>query len=343
MWIQKLHSCGLLRSSYLPDVEQEALRTIVRFRRTLIEDSSRFANRIQKSLELMNIKFHTVIRDITGVSGMAVLDAIVNGERNAENFLPLLNYRIKADRETIIKSLEGSWREEHLFTLGESYRMYLQLRARIGSCEQEIEKHLQRMEARANEGEVKPKPPQATVDRPREEKMRYKNSPRIATRDYLEKIHGVDVLAIYGLGDNGALELLAETGTDLGKWKDENKFVGWLNLCPNNKISAGKVLGSRLRPIRANAASQAFKHAANSVQRSDNWLGDYFRRMKSKGGNKYAIVATANKMARIYYKMVTQKVPFVPVEVTVYQKQRQQKQITYLERKLEKLKANAAA
>jgi hypothetical protein len=129
----------------------------------------------------------------------------------------------------------------------------------------------------------------------------------------------------------------------LSKWDNENKFIGWLNLCPDNKISAGKVLSSKVKKLKSNAASKAFKYAANSVQRSDNWLGDYFRRMKTKGGNKYAIVATANKIARIYYKMVTQKVPFIPVEITVYQQQRQQKQIVYLERKLERLRANAAA
>jgi transposase len=117
MWIQKLHSCGLLKSSYLPDDEQEALRTLVRHRKTLIQDMSRFINRMQKSLELMNIKFHTVISDITGKTGKAVIEAILAGERRAENFLPLIGSRIKADHETIQKSLQGNWRVEHLFTL----------------------------------------------------------------------------------------------------------------------------------------------------------------------------------------------------------------------------------
>ena len=341
MWLQKLHSCGLLRSSYLPDEDQEKLRTIVRFRRTMLEDNSRFINRIQKSLELMNIKFHTIIRDITGMSGMAVLKAILDGERNPANFLPLLDYRIKADKEIIIKSLEGKWQEEHLFTLRQSYEMYSHYRKQITECDAEIEKHLQRIEAKINQGELSDKTEKLPS---KERKMKYKNSPQISNvRQYLAKIHGVDVLSIYGLSDSGGLDLLAETGTDLSKWDNENKFIGWLNLCPDNKISAGKVLSSKVKKLKSNAASKAFKYAANSVQRSDNWLGDYFRRMKTKGGNKYAIVATANKIARIYYKMVTQKVPFIPVEITVYQQQRQQKQIAYLERKLERLRANAAA
>lgn len=341
MWLQKLHSCGLLRSSYLPDEDQEKLRTIVRFRRTMLEDSSRFINRIQKSLELMNIKFHTIIRDITGMSGMAVLKAILDGERNPANFLPLLDYRIKADKEIIIKSLEGKWQEEHLFTLRQSYEMYSHYRKQIAECDAEIEKYLQRIEAKINQGELSDKTEKLPY---KERKMKYKNSPQISNvRQYLAKIHGVDVLSIYGLSDSGGLDLLAETGTDLSKWDNENKFIGWLNLCPDNKISAGKVLSSKVKKLKSNAASKAFKYAANSVQRSDNWLGDYFRRMKTKGGNKYAIVVTANKIARIYYKMVTQKVPFIPVDITVYQQQRQQKQIVYLERKLDRLRANAAA
>lgn len=154
MWIQKLHSCGLLNSSYLPDAEQESLRTLVRFKGVLTQDSSRFVNRIQKSLELMNIKFHTVIRDITGMSGLAVLQAIINGERNPENFLPLMDYRIKAGKEAIVESLRGTWKEEHLFTLAQSLDMYQLYRAKIEACDSEIEKHLQKLEVRENNGEI---------------------------------------------------------------------------------------------------------------------------------------------------------------------------------------------
>jgi len=243
MWIQKLHSCGLLKSSYLPDVEQEALRTLVRYRRTLMQDSSRFINRMQKSLELMNIKFHTVISDITGQTGSAVIEAILKGERNAINFLPYIGKRIKADKETIVKSLEGNWRAEHLFTLGESYKMYLIYRERIAACDQEIEKQLQHYEASRNDGVIEQN---TRLKVNRIKKVKFKNHPRFDVRGYLERIHGVDVLNIYGLSETGGLELLAETGTDLSKWENENHFVSWLNLCPNNKISGGKLISSAL-------------------------------------------------------------------------------------------------
>jgi transposase len=159
MWIQKLHSCGLLKSSYLPDDEQDALRTLTRYRRNLVQDSSRYINRMQKSLELMNIKFHTVISDIVGQTGKAVVEAIIAGERNAANFLPLIGKGIKADRETIQKSLEGNWREEHLFTLKESYELYKIYQDRIKEFDKQIEKQLQCYEAKCNEGVIKTETP----------------------------------------------------------------------------------------------------------------------------------------------------------------------------------------
>lgn len=158
----------------------------------------------------------------------------------------------------------------------------------------------------------------------------------------MERIHGVDVLAIYGLSETGGLELLAEAGTDLSKWKNEKHFVSWLNLCPNNKISGGKLISSQLLKKKPNPASQAFRQAANSVQKSNHWLGDYFRRMKTKGGNKYAIIATANKLATIYYKIVRFKEEFKPMELELYQQKYKQAKIAYLERKLSQLKKEVA-
>ncbi|MEJ7769698.1 MAG: transposase [Chitinophagaceae bacterium] len=132
--------------------------------------------------------------------------------------------------------------------------------------------------------------------------------------------------------------MFGETGTDLSKWENEKKFISWLNLCPNNKVTGGKVFSSRLMKKRPNIASQAFRQAANGLSKSDHWLGDYFRRMKAKGGNKYAIVATANKLATIYYKMVRYKQTFKPVDQNQYQQKYKEAKINYLERKLQKLK-----
>ncbi|PWV44254.1 IS110 family transposase [Chitinophaga sp. S165] len=338
-WLQRLHSYGLLSSSYLPSDEQEALRTLVRFRKTLQTEASRCILRMQKSLELMNVKLHTVISDIVGQTGSAIVEAILQGERNAVNLLSLVGKRIKASKEVIEKSLQGNWREEHLFTLGECFGLYKEYQRRIFVCDQKIEEQLRIYEVIRNEGVVTRSIEE--TDHPQYPKPKYKckNNPRFNVRAYLHRILKVDVLAIYGLNDTGGLQLLAETGTDLSKWPTEKHFVSWLNLCPNNKISGGKLISSRLMKKQPSVAGQAFRQAANAVQKSDHWLGDYFRRMKAKGGNKYAIVATANKLATIYYKMVRYKTEFNPPLLDQYQKRNNELKIKRLEKRLEQLKA----
>ena len=341
MWIQKLHSCGLLSSCFLPDEPTETLRTLVRFRKNLTQDSTRYILRAQKSLELMNIKTHTVISDIVGKTGTAIIEAIIAGERNPQNFMAFIDPRIKANKDTLLKSLEGNWRKEYLATLKLSYEMYKILQLKIIECEKEIEDTLQHFLAAKNEGIIEPaETGEKKIPAKGKEKLKKKtkNQPNFNTRAYIQKIHQVDVIEIYGLSEISALEILGETGTDLSKWPSEDKFVGWLNLCPNNKISGGKLISSTRLKKKPNLASQAFRAAANSVSRSNHWLGDYFRRMKTKGGNKYAIVATARKLAIIYYKMVRYKKDFNPVDLKQYQEKYKMAKIAYLERKLQQLK-----
>jgi transposase len=347
MWIQKLHSCGLLRSSFLPDAEQEDLRKLTRHRRTLTEESSRFINRLQRSLELMNIKFHTVINDITGKSGLAVVEAIIAGERNAENFLPLIDGRVKADAQTICRSLEGNWHEKDLFILKECYESYKFFQSRIAVCDKEIETQLLKYEAYCNDGEIEIKkerskaPVKAIPDF--KKKKKGKNHPKFDIRSYLYRIYGIDVMAMSGLNEMGALTLLAELGTDLkNKWPRVEQFISWLNVCPNNKISGGKLISSRLMKKKANAASQAFRYAAGGVQNSKSWIGDYFRRSKAKGGFQYACIAVAKKLATIFYHIVCNKVDFNPDLQDKYQQAHNQRKIASLEKRLAELKREAA-
>lgn len=338
-WIQRLHSCALLKSSFLPDDLTETLRTLVRHRRSLTQDSSRYVLRVQKALELMNIKIHTVISDITGKTGTAILKALIGGERNPKNFLLLLDPQIKAKPETILKSLQGNWREEHLFLLTQCYNLYQHMQLQIELCEGQIKKALELM---AGEEDKSSAPSEARSSAPSVKKKRKgKNQPRFNTVDYLRRIHKIDVTQIFGISEICALEILSETGTDLGKWATEKKFVRWLNLCPNNKITGGKLISSQLLKRKPNAASQAFRMAANSIKQSQHWLGDYFRRMRSKGGQKYAIVATAHKLAIIYYKMVRFKQPFTPLNLNEYCEKYRLARIGYLEKALRQLKRAA--
>jgi len=346
MWIQKLHSCALLKSSFLPDAEQEDLRKLTRHRRMLTEESSRFINRIQRSLELMNIKFHTIISDITGKTGLAVIEAIIAGERNPANFLPLIDRRVKADAQTICRSLEGSWHEIDLFILKECYEAYKLVQQRIAVCDKEIESQLLRYEAYCNEGEVhlndqKTMAPVVIPDM--KKKKKDKNHPKFDVRAHLYQIYGIDIVAMSGMNELSALTLLAELGTDLKrKWPTVEQFISWLNLCPNNKISGGKLISSRLMKKKANPASQAFRYAAGGVQNSKDWLGDHFRRVKSKGGFKHACIVVAKKIATIYYHIICNKIEFNADQHEKQQQVYKQKKIAALEKRLAAMKKEAA-
>ena len=203
------------------------------------------------------------------------------------------------------------------------------MQLQIELCDREIEKVLQLM---ANSEDK-----EASLQGGGK-KRKSKNQPRFNTVNYLKEIHKIDVTQIFGISEISALEILSETGRDLSKWATENRFVSWLNLRPNNKITGGKLISSQLLKKKPNAASQAFRMAANSLKQSKNWLGDYFRRMRSKGGQKYAIVATARKLAIIYYKMVRYKQPFTPFNLDKYREKYRLAKIKYLERVLHQLK-----
>ncbi|ANH83783.1 hypothetical protein A8C56_07910 [Niabella ginsenosidivorans] len=334
-WIQKLHSCGLLKSSFIPDNATEQLRTLVRHRKRLLEDSSKYVQRMQKALELMNIKIHCVISDLMGKTGTAIIEAILAGERMPKNFLIHVDGRIKADSEKITQSLTGNWREEQLFLLEENYSLYQYIQQRIISCESKIEKYFKSVITNSEGIHQK----QISTERQtRKSRQKKKNDPLFDVRGYLYRIHGVDVTEIFGISETSALEILAETGTDLSKWEDEKKFVSWLNLCPNNKISGGKLISSMVMSKKSGYVAQSFRAAANGLQRSDHWLGDYFRRMKTKGGNKYAIIATARKLAIIYYKMVRYKQEFNPIDAETYRQKYKAVKIAWLEKQLSRLK-----
>jgi transposase len=334
-WLQKLHSCGILNSCFLPDDDTEKLRNLVRHRKSLLQDGNRYILRMQKAMELMNLKIHSTISDIMGKTGRAIIEAIVVGERKAENFLMHIDPRIRADTDTLIKSLTGNWREDQLFLLKQNYELYKMIEKYIAACEAKIESFL-KQQVQAEGAEII----SSTSDqRNYVRKKKSKNEPHFDVRKYLMRVLQVDVTEIYGISSNTALEILSETGTQMSKWPTENHFVSWLNLCPNNKITGGKLISSMVMKKKAGNATQAFRAAANTVQRSDHWLGDYFRRMKSKGGNKYAIVATARKLAIIYYKMVRNKQPFMPMDKDIYREKYRLAKIGYLEKQLSKLKA----
>ncbi len=330
-WIQKLHSCGLLTASFQPDSQTRTLRSIVRHRKSLERTCSLYINRMQKALELMNIKLHTIISDIDGKTGLLIIEAILAGERNPEILADLRDSRIKASREDIIKSLEGHYTTEHLFELRQCYQLYCTHRQMIGECDREIEKQLIEQIASKNGGVISEIP---EVKRKATKKHKL---PFNATA-YLKEILGVDVTEVFGISELSALAILSEVGTDMSKWKTEHHFTSWLGLAPNTKISGGKVISSRIMK-KKHHAGQAFRMAANGLHNSKSPIGDYYRRIKGKAGAGKAVVATARKLAIIFYKMVSSKEAFDPKALVEYQKINKQKKINQLKRKLELLEA----
>lgn len=330
-WIQKLHSCGLLAASFQPDMLTRTLRSIVRHRKGLERTCSLYINRIQKALELMNIKLHTIISDIDGKTGLLIIQAILAGERDPEKLAELKDRRIKASREEIIRSLEGHYTSEHLFELRQCYGLYCTHRQMINECDQEIEKQLTLQIASKNEGVI------TDIPEIKRKALGKHKLPFNATA-YLMEILGVDVTEVFGISELSALTILSEVGTDMTKWKTEHHFTSWLGLSPNTKISGGKIISSRIMK-KKHHAGQAFRMAANGLQNSKSPIGDYYRRIKGKAGAGKAVVATARKLAIIFYKMVSRQEAFNPKALEDYQEKYKQKKISQLKKKLQLLEA----
>jgi transposase len=329
-WIQKLHSCGLLRASFQPDNMMRTLRSIVRHRKNLVRTSTNYINRMQKALELMNIKLHTIISDIDGKTGLLIIEAILAGERNPEILADLRDRRIKASREEIIKSLEGYWTKEHLFELRQCYQMYCAHREMIRECDLEIEEQLIEQIASKNEGII-----------PQIQKIKQKSGKHkipFNLTGYLNEMLGVDVTKVVGISEISALGIMAEAGVDMTKWKNHNHFASWLGLAPNTKKSGGKIISSKV-PKKKHYAGQAFRIAASSLYNSKSPLGDFYRRIRAKAGAGKAVVATARKLAIIYYEMVLKKEAFNPNALSEYQQKYKLKKINQLKKKIALLEA----
>jgi transposase len=308
-WLQYLHSVGLLRSAFRPESEICAVRALMRHRSDLVQMASQHVQHMQKALTQMNLQIHHVISDLTGVTGLSIVDAIIRGERNAEELAKLRDFRIKADVETIRKSLVGTWRGEHLFTLKQSRQLYQTYQQQILDCDEEIQKLTNSFSPRVDPTE-KPLPPSTKHNkigkRPKSKGIDPNTCFDMRTEAY--KLFGVDVTQIPGIA-NIALSLFTELGRDMSKWPTRHHFASWLALCTDNDISGGRVLWKATRKLK-NRAGQLFRLAANSLHHSNTYLGNYLRRMKAKLGAPAGITATAHKIAIIFYTLVKRQIEY---------------------------------
>jgi len=325
-WLQQLHTFGLLRGCFQPDNLTRSLRNYVRQRKHLITQMSREVQRMQKALEQMNIKLNNVIRDLMGKTGMAIINRILDGERDPQVLAQYKDPRIKASKEKLVKSLEGNWREEQLFNLKQAYEHYFFLQGQLAECDKECERLVNDM---------------SDKDIPKKEiksGTKQKNNPDFNVSQHLYNALGVDVTQIYGVKSITALTVFSETGSGLKeKFPTEKQFLSWLNVVPDNKITGGKVIYSRVKR-KKNKAGLAFRDAANSLWKAQNPLGEYLRRKKAISGGRQAIVATARKIASIYYKMVIEGVEFDPQVLKFKTQEYLNKRLRYLEKSLLKTK-----
>ena len=302
-WLQYLHSVGLLRGSFRPPDQICVLRSLLRHRDSLIQMASSHVQRIQKALNQMNLQLHHVISDITGVTGLAILDAILAGERDPHALARFRNPHIKASKEVIAKALVGDYRREHLFTLRQSLAAYRHYQTLIADTDTEVEQLLAEFNSRVDPSKTPPPARTAVHRKPRG------NEPRFDLRTELYRILGIDLTQVPGLNSLNVYTAFAEVGSDLSRFPSDKHFASWLGLCPDNRISGGKVLSVRTRHVKHRLA-QALRLAAQALLRSNSALGAYYRRMRARRGAPKAITATAHKLARIIYHLLTTRTPY---------------------------------
>jgi transposase len=326
-WLQQLHTFGLLSSAFRPAEEVAVLRSYLRQRAMLVEYAAHHVQHMQKALQQMNIKLDKVLSDITGTTGMAILDAILAGERDAATLAKFRDRRCKHDEETIAKSLQGNWRAEHLFALQQALALYRVYHQQMAACDEQIERQLGAMTDKTGGQEL-------PYERPRPQV--HSNAPQIDLRTGVHRVTGVDLTRIDGIDGHTALKLISEIGTDMSRWKTVKHFTSWLGLCPGNKRTGGRDISGRTKPC-ANRAATAFRLAANSLHRSQTALGGFLRRMKARLGAPKAITATAHKIARLVYFVLRYGWDYVDKGVQWYEEQFRNRQIQSLHSKAAQL------
>ncbi len=319
-WIQQLHTYGLLAGAFRPPEQITALRAYMRQRETLIRYASSHIQHMQKALRLMNLLLDNVVTDITGKTGMTIIRAILKGEHDPSILADYRDHRCKKSEQEIAQSLQGHYREEHLFALRQSVELYDTYIAKIQACDEAIEHQLNGFDTQADPAALG------------KGKRRGGNPPNFDVRGELYRMSGVDLTAIDGISDVTALQVLSEIGTDMSRWRTEKHFSSWLGLSPGNKVSGGKILNSKTKPT-TNRAAAALRIAALALANSKSALGAYYRRMRARHGAPKAITATAHKLARIIYSMLKYGTEYVDQGQDYYEQRYQDRVMRNLKRR----------
>lgn len=323
-WIQQLHSYGLLRGCFIPEPEIAVLREYWRHRQSLVESASREILHMQKSLEQMNLQLHKALSDITGVSGMRIIRAIISGEHNPLVLAKMRESGVKSSEEEITKALSGHYREDHLFTLKQAVDLYDIFHEKIRECDQKIKECLSRFASKANPGD-------AVINRPKRSKRR-KNQPHFDLAAELHRVTGVDLTAVDGIDAMTAQSIVSEIGFNVDSFPTEKHFASWLALCPNNRITGGKIKKRRSNKSQ-NRAANALRVAAQSLHHSKSALGAFYRRIQARHGAAKAITATARKLACLIYRILKYGTQYVDAGQQAYEERYQEQQHQLLKKK----------
>lgn len=327
-WLQQLHQFGLLRGSFRPRQEVVALRAYLRQRERLLAYAASHIQHMQKALDQMNVQLHHVVSDITGVTGMRIVRAILSGVRDPLELATHRDVRCKSSVDTIKKALDGNYRPEHVFALKQSVELYDAYQDRVAGCDVEIEQALNRLRDGAE-------PPDAPLPAPRH-KTKQPNALKFDVRGALHAVVGVDLTQIHGLGPYLALKLIGECGTDMSRWPTVKNFTSWLTLAPGNKISGGKVLSSRTRRSSSRATA-LLRLAAVTVGKTDTALGAFYRRLGARIGKAKAVTATARKIAVLFYNTMRYGMEYSDPGASYYEERYRQRTVANLRRRAKSL------
>ncbi len=324
-WIQKLHSFGLLSASFRPDRETQPVRDYWRLRSHLVQDAARQIHLMQKSLEQMNVQLHKVLSDISGVSGMRILRAIVSGVRNPKELAAMAVGGIKATPKEVAEALQGHYREQHVFALSQALKTFDFLHERIGECDVAIERLMKRLPTKNDA--IKVLPPE----------KRRKNQPHFHLAQELARVTGVDFSVVPSLSAMTVQTAVSECGINLGaSFVDEHHYASWLGLSPNNKITGGRVFSTRSLH-RPSPAAVALRLAAQSLQSSKSALGDRYRRLRARLGAPKAITAMAHLLAKLIYRGLTRGQAYLEAGLAALANQSQNNTIQALHRRARRL------
>jgi transposase len=316
-WLQRLHAYGLRAGAFRPEDQVCVLRSDLRHRQMLRTSAAHHIQHMHTALQQMHRKLTQVVSDLTGVTAMAILKAIIAGERDPVTLAQLRTPHCHHDEDDIAQALQGTWRAEHLFALQQAVALYAFSHQQLALCDPQIKSHLETL---ADKSEGKPLPPKA-------HRHKKTNAPRFDARTPLYRLAGVDLTTIEGIEENTALIILSEIGTDMHRWPSVQHFCRWLGLCPQHQISGGKILSRRVRP-GAHRVTVALRLAARSLHHSQSALGAFFRRMKARLGTPKAITATAHKLARLVYRLLQHGSAYVHQGLDAYEAQYRERKVT---------------